>query len=56
MVFIKWSTSFFDKRSSGSGADASLANKYATEPNYQPEMNFIDTLLENLRKETFIHL
>ena len=36
MVFIKWSTSFFDKRSSGSGADASLANKYATEPNYQP--------------------
>ena len=36
IVFIKWSTSFFDKRSSGSGADASLANKYATEPNYQP--------------------
>ena len=26
---------FFDKRSSGSGFNASLANKSATEPNYQ---------------------
>ena len=27
---------FFDKKSSGSGVAASLANKSATEPNYQP--------------------
>ena len=26
---------FFDKKSTGSGVDASLANKSATEPNYQ---------------------
>ena len=28
---------FFDKKSSGSGVDTSLANKSATEPNYQLE-------------------
>ena len=26
---------FFDKKSTGSGVDASLANKSVTEPNYQ---------------------
>ena len=38
---------FFDKRSSGSSVAV-------TEPDYQ--MNFIDRLLENLKKEKFIHL
>ena len=32
---LKWFTIFFIKMSSGSGVDTSLANKSATEPNYQ---------------------
>ena len=38
---------FFDKKSSGCGV--------ANEPNYQLEMNFISLLLENPKKEKFIH-
>ena len=34
---------FFDKKSTGSGI--------ANEPNYQQQMNFINQLLENLKKE-----
>ena len=37
---------FFDKKSKGSDIN---------EPNYQLAMNFINQLLENLKKERFIH-
>ena len=43
MIFIK----FFDKKSSGNGV--------ANEPNYQLA-NKLHFLLQNLRKEKFIHL
>ena len=39
---------FFDKKSSGSGI--------VNEPNYQVAMNLINQLLENFKKEKFIHL
>ena len=38
---------FFDKKSKGSGI--------INEPNYQLANNFINQLLENLKKEKFIH-
>ena len=39
---------FFDKKSSGSGI--------ANEPNCQLQMNFINQLFQNSKKEKFIHL
>ena len=44
---------FLNEKSSGSGAATSLANKSATEPNYQFAN---EKSLENLRNEKFIHL
>ena len=40
----------FDKKSSGSGADASLANKYATEPNYQLGNKVHRHIIRNFKK------
>ena len=45
---------FFDKKSSGSGVDASLANKSATKPNYQLVNEIHTQIIKNLRKGRFI--
>ena len=47
---------FFDKKSSGSGADALLANKSTTEPNYQLANELHRRSLKHLREEKSIHL
>ena len=47
---------FFDKKSSGSGADNLLANKSATEQIINLQINFISKSLENLGNEKFTHL
>ena len=41
---------FFDKKSSGSGADTSLANKSATEPNYQLANELHKQIIRNLKR------
>ena len=46
---------FFDKKSKGSGISASLANKSANDQIINWQMNFINQLLENVKKEKFIH-
>ena len=46
---------FFDKKSSRSGVAASLAKKFATEPNYQLVNELHNRLIETLRSERFIH-
>ena len=45
---------FLDKKSSGSDVDTSLANKSATEPNYQFVNELHTQIIKNLRKERFI--
>ena len=45
---------FFDKKSSGSGADAFLANRSATNQIFNLQMNFICRSLKKLRKEKSI--
>ena len=46
---------FFDIKSKGSGISALLANKSANKQIINWEMNFINQLLENFKKEKFIH-
>ena len=46
---------FFDKKSKGSGISTSLANKSANNQIINWQMNFINQLLENIKKEKFIH-
>ena len=46
---------FFDKKSSGSGADASLSNKSAIELNFQRAKEFYRKIFKNSRGKTFIH-
>ena len=41
---------FFDKKSSGSGVDTSLANKSATEPNYQLVNELHRQIIRKLKK------
>ena len=41
---------FFDKRSRGSGVDTSLANKSATEPNYQLANGLHKQIIRNLKR------
>ena len=45
---------FFDKTSSGSGVDASLTNRSATNQIFNLQMNFICRSLKKLRKEKSI--
>ena len=47
---------FFDKNSSGSGVDASLANKSATELNFQRAKEIYREIFKNSRDKMFIHL
>ena len=47
---------FFDKKSSGSGVDASLANKSATELNFQRAKELYRKIFKNSRDKMFIHL
>ena len=44
---------FFDKKSSGSGVDTSLANKSATEPNYQLENKLLTQIIRKFKKRKF---
>ena len=46
---------FFDKKSKGSGISTSLANKSANDQIINWQMNFINQLLENVKKEKLIH-
>ena len=46
---------FFDKKPKGSGISASLANKYANEPNYQLTNELHKPIIRIFRKEKFIH-
>ena len=46
---------FFDKTSKGSGISTSLANKSAKNQIINWQMHFINQLLENVKKEKFIH-
>ena len=41
---------FFDKKSSGSGVDTSLANKSVTEPNYQLANELHKQIIRNLKR------
>ena len=45
---------FFDKKSAS--LNKSSGSGIANEPNYQLQMSFINQLLENFKKEKFIHL
>ena len=45
---------FFDKKPSS--LNKSSGSGIANEPNYQLQMSFINQLLENFKKEKFIHL
>ena len=47
---------FFDKKSSGSGVDVSLANKSATELNFQRAKELYRKIFKNSRDKMFIHL
>ena len=42
---------FFDKKSSGSGLDTSLANKSATEPNYQLANELHRQIIRKFKKQ-----
>ena len=42
---------FFDKKSSGSGVDTSLANKSATEPNYQLANELHRQIIRKFKKQ-----
>ena len=46
---------FLDKKSSGSGADAFLRNKSASEPNYQLENELHKLIIGRFKKKRFIH-
>ena len=41
---------FFDKKSSGSGANTSLANKFATEQNYQLENKLHRDIIKKFKR------
>ena len=41
---------FFDKKSSGSGANTSLANKFATEQNYQLENKLHRDIIKTFKR------
>ena len=47
---LQWFTSFFNKKSKGSGIVASLANRSANEPNYQLENELHKPIIKKLKK------
>ena len=46
----------FDKRSSGCGADTSLANNSATEPNYQPANKLHKQIIKKFKRRNVYSL